>query len=93
MQSESKAEGSAGAARQVAAALVGGAMKLSDVLPQEPGDLLALEPEELAQPLLQYLAWQEDTQGEPYRGPLLALVGEVRWLREVALGREVTSGR
>ena len=30
--------------------------------------------------------------GEPYRGPLLTLVDEVRWLREVALGREVTSG-
>ena len=30
---------------------------------------------------------------EPYRGPLLALVAEVRRLREVALGREVTSGR
>ena len=27
-----------------------------------------------------------------YRGPLLALVEEVRRLREVALGREVTSG-
>ena len=31
--------------------------------------------------------------GEPYRGPLLALVGEVRRLREVGLGREVTRGR
>ncbi len=31
--------------------------------------------------------------GEPCRGPLLALVGEVRRLREVVLGREVTSGR
>ena len=30
--------------------------------------------------------------GEPYRGPLLALVHGVRRLREVALGREVTSG-
>ncbi len=29
---------------------------------------------------------------EPYRGPLLALVGEVRRLREVVLGREVTRG-
>ena len=32
-----------------------------------------------------------DNAGEPYRGPLLALVGEVRRLREVALGGEVTS--
>ncbi len=31
-------------------------------------------------------------ESEPYRGPLLALVEEVRPLREVALGREVTSG-
>ncbi len=31
-------------------------------------------------------------ESEPYRGPLLALVDEVRRLREVALGREVTSG-
>ena len=30
---------------------------------------------------------------EPYTGWLLALVDEVRRLREVALGREVTSGR
>ena len=30
--------------------------------------------------------------GEPCRGPLLALVDEVRRLREVMLGREVTSG-
>ena len=30
--------------------------------------------------------------GEPCRGPLLALVNEVRRLRGVALGREVTSG-
>ena len=30
--------------------------------------------------------------GEPYRGPLLALADEVRRLREVALGREATSG-
>ena len=29
---------------------------------------------------------------ETYRGPLLALVNEVRRLREAALGREVTSG-
>ncbi len=35
---------------------------------------------------------REDS-GERYRGPLLALVDEVRRLREVALGREVTSGR
>ena len=35
---------------------------------------------------------REDT-GEPYRGPLLALVDEVRRLRRVALGREVASGR
>ena len=34
-----------------------------------------------------------ESAGEPYRGPLLALVDEVRRLREVALGREVTSGR
>ncbi len=34
-----------------------------------------------------------ENAGEQYRGPLLALVGEVRRLREVALGREVTSGR
>jgi hypothetical protein len=27
-----------------------------------------------------------ENAGEPYRGPLLALVGEVRRLREVALG-------
>ncbi len=30
--------------------------------------------------------------GEPYTVPLLALVEEVRRLREVALGREITSG-
>jgi hypothetical protein len=29
---------------------------------------------------------------ETYRGPLLALVDEVRRLREVALGREIASG-
>ena len=34
-----------------------------------------------------------ENPSETYRGPLLALVGEVRRLREVALGREVTSGR
>ncbi len=34
-----------------------------------------------------------ENAGEPYRGPLLALVGEVRRLWEVMLGREVTSGR
>ncbi len=34
-----------------------------------------------------------ENAGEPYRGPLLALVGEVRRLREVMLGREVTGGR
>ncbi len=33
-----------------------------------------------------------ENKSEPYRGPLLALVGEVRRLREVALGGEVTSG-
>ncbi len=33
-----------------------------------------------------------ENAGEPYRGPLLALVDEVRRLREVALGRGVTSG-
>ena len=32
-----------------------------------------------------------ENAGEPYRGPLLALVDEVRRLREVELGREVTS--
>ena len=31
-------------------------------------------------------------ESETYRGPLLALVGEVRRLREVARGREVASG-
>ena len=34
-----------------------------------------------------------ENTGEPYRGPPLALVNEVRRLREVMLGREVTSGR
>ena len=34
----------------------------------------------------------EENGVEPYRGPLLALVGEVWRLREVALGGEVTSG-
>ena len=34
-----------------------------------------------------------ENAGEPCRGPLLALVSEVRRLRDVALGREVTSGR
>ena len=29
---------------------------------------------------------------ETYRGPVLALVGEVRRLRGIVLGREVTSG-
>ncbi len=33
-----------------------------------------------------------ENTGEPYRGPLLALVDEVRRLWEVALGRKVTSG-
>ena len=33
-----------------------------------------------------------ENAGEPYRGPLLALVDEVRRLREVALGREAPSG-
>ena len=33
-----------------------------------------------------------ENSSEPYRGPLLVLVGEVRRLREVALEREVTSG-
>ena len=33
-----------------------------------------------------------ESAGEPYRGPLLALVDEVRRLREAALGREVASG-
>ena len=33
-----------------------------------------------------------ENAGEPYRGPLLALVDEVRRLREVALGREVPGG-
>ena len=32
-------------------------------------------------------------ESETYRGPLLALVDEVRRLRGVALGREVTSDR
>ncbi len=31
-------------------------------------------------------------KGAKYRRALLALVDEVRWLREMALGREVTSG-
>ena len=34
-----------------------------------------------------------ENAGEPYRGPLLVLVDEVRRLREVVLGRKVTSGR
>ena len=33
-----------------------------------------------------------ENAGEPYRRPLLALVEEVRRLRAVVLGREVTSG-
>ena len=33
-----------------------------------------------------------ENTGKTYRGPLLALVDEVRRLREVALRREVTSG-
>ena len=33
-----------------------------------------------------------DSAGEPYRGPLLALVGEVRRLREMALRTEVAGG-
>ncbi len=33
-----------------------------------------------------------ENAGEPYRGPLLALVEEVRRLREVALGTEVAGG-
>ena len=32
-------------------------------------------------------------ESEPYRGPLLALVEEVRRLRAMALEKEVTSGR
>ena len=34
-----------------------------------------------------------ENTGEPYRGTLLALVGEVRRLRGIVLVREVTSGR
>ena len=34
-----------------------------------------------------------ENAGEPYRGPLLALVDEVRRLRGVVTGRGVTSGR
>ncbi len=34
-----------------------------------------------------------ENAGEPYRGPLLALVDEVRRLRRMATGREVTRGR
>ena len=33
-----------------------------------------------------------ENAGEPYRRPLLALVEEVRRLKAVVLGREVTSG-
>ncbi len=33
-----------------------------------------------------------ENKSETYRGPLLALVDEVRRLREAALGREVPSG-
>jgi hypothetical protein len=33
-----------------------------------------------------------ENRSETYRGALLALVGEVRRLREAALGREVASG-
>ena len=34
-----------------------------------------------------------ENESETYRGPLLALVDEVRRLRGVATGREVTNGR
>ena len=34
-----------------------------------------------------------ENESETYRGPLLALVDEVRRLRGVATGREVASGR
>ncbi len=34
-----------------------------------------------------------ENASEPYRGPLLALMGEVRRLRGMATGRKVTSGR
>jgi uncharacterized protein (TIGR02391 family) len=38
-------------------------MAIRDVLPRDADDLLALEPEELALPLLRYLASMEDTKG------------------------------
>ena len=38
-------------------------MRLLDLVPADADDLLALEPEELAQPLLQYVAHWEDTHG------------------------------
>ena len=38
-------------------------------------------------------ALAREDASETYRGPLLALVAEVRRLRGVTTGREVTSGR
>ncbi len=38
-------------------------------------------------------ALARENEAETYRGPLLALVDEVRRLRGVAIGTEVTSGR
>ncbi len=49
-------------------------------MPKDEADLEAIE------------RMTRENAGEPYRGPLLALVGEVRRLREAVLRREVTSG-
>ncbi len=54
-------------------------------MPDAAGHLTETELEEIER-------MARENAGEPYRGPLLALVDEVRRVREVALGREVTSG-
>ena len=54
-------------------------------MPESVGRLIETELEEI-----EHMA--QANAGKPYRGPLLAVVEEVRRLREAALGREVTSG-
>ena len=54
-------------------------------MPDAAGRLTEAELEEIER-------MARENAGEPYRGPLLALVDEVRRLRAVVLGREVTSG-
>ena len=42
--------------------------------------------------LMEIESMARENAGEPYRGPLIALVDEVRRLREIALGRDACCG-